>query len=272
MILTHLRYEVDGHIATITLDRPDVHNAYSEEMFDSIETALDTAEKDKNIRCVVLTGAGRSFSAGGDVKLMRDHAGMFEGDPVQLRSQYLRGITRIPRRFARFDKPVIAAINGHAIGAGLDLACMSDIRIASSRARFGSTFVKIGLVPGDNGAYFLSRVVGFPKALELILKGEVIDAEEALRIGLVVKVVEPKDVLKEAYIVANKIASNAPLAVQLAKSLVYQAWESHMEAALNLAVSYQSIVQNSQDHDEGVASIIERRDASFTGNYNCVPK
>lgn len=262
---TDLTYEVSDHIATITLDREESRNAYTDGMIDSLVRALDAAEVDDDVRCVIITGAGATFSAGGDVKLMRERAGMFEGDEVRLRNQYLRGIQRIPRRMARFEKPVIAAINGPAVGAGLDLACMCDIRIAIAGARFGSTFVKIGLIPGDGGAYLLSRVVGFAHALDLILSGRLIDTIEAERLGLVTEVVTEGDVLDHARRRATKIAENAPLAVRLAKSAVYQSWDLGLDAALNLAATYQAVVQNTEDHDEGVLAFLEGRKPIFKG-------
>ena len=260
-----LRYEKDASLAIITLDREEARNAYSDDMIDSITRAFDAAEVDDEVRCVVITGAGGTFSGGGDLKLMADHEGMFAGNPVQLRSAYLRGIHRVPRRLARFEKPVIAAINGPAIGAGLDLACMCDIRIAANGARFGSTFVKLGLIPGDGGAYLLSRVVGFPRALDLVMTGRLIDTLEAERIGLVHDVVEPNDLMETARKWAGRIAANAPLAVRLAKSAVYHSWDLGLDAALNLAATYQGIVQNTEDHDEGVRAMMERRTPQFKG-------
>ncbi|MFT6629806.1 MAG: 2-(1,2-epoxy-1,2-dihydrophenyl)acetyl-CoA isomerase [Flavobacteriales bacterium] len=233
---------------------------------ESLVRALDEAERDDDVRCVILTGAGTAFSGGGDLKLMRDHEGMFEGDPVHLRSAYLRGIQRIPRRFARFEKPVIAAINGPAIGAGLDLACMCDIRIASDGARFGSTFVKLGLIPGDGGAYLLARIIGVPRALELVISGRIIDTLEADRIGLINEIAMDDDVMKLARKRARKIAENAPLAVRLAKSAVYQSYDLSLDAALNLAATYQSIAQNTANHDEAVAAMLEGRKPSFENN------
>ncbi len=265
MELVDVRYEIEEGIATLTLDREESRNAYSEAMIDSIVRALNHAEESKDVRCVIVTGAGSSFSAGGDLQLMKDHAGMFEGNPVTLRSRYLRGIHRVPRRFARFEKPVIAAINGPAIGAGLDLACMCDIRIAANGARFGSTFVKLGLIPGDGGAYLLSRVVGFPRALDLVLTGRIIDTIEAERIGLVNELVDSHELMERARKRARKIAQNAPFAVRLAKSAIYQSYDLTLDGALNLAATYQGIVQNSDDHDEGVRALLDGRAPEFKG-------
>jgi 2-(1,2-epoxy-1,2-dihydrophenyl)acetyl-CoA isomerase len=265
MSYTDLRYEKNSAIVTITLDRPEARNAYSLGMIDSLVRAFDEAEEDDDVRVVILTGAGATFSAGGDLKAMKEHEGMFEGDPVRLRSQYLRGIHRIPRRFARFEKVVIAAINGPAIGAGLDLACMCDIRIAANGARLGSTFVKLGLIPGDGGAYLLARVVGFPRALEMVVTGRLIDTLEAERIGLINEVVDASELMPTALKRAERIAQNAPLGVRLAKSAVYRSWDLGLDDALNLAATYQGIVQNTTDHDEGVDAMLAGRPPVFKG-------
>ena len=177
----------------------------------------------------------------------------------------MQEIQRVPRRLARFSKPVIAAINGAAIGAGLDLSLMCDLRIASAKAIFGSTFVKVGLIPGDGGAYYLARAVGLATALDLCLTGRVIDANEAKTLGLVSRVVTPDELLTHASKVAEEIASNAPLAVQLTKAAVYQSLTLTPDAALQLAASFQGIAQTSQDHLEGVDAILERRSPSFKG-------
>jgi len=262
----HLHCQIDAPIAMLTLDRPDARNAYSPQMVDELVATLDRIELDDAVRCVVLTGAGSCFSAGGDLKLMRDRADMFAGDPVELRNRYLQGILRVPRRMARFGKPIVAAVNGAAIGAGLDLACMCDIRIASERAKFGSTFVKVGLIPGDGGAYFLARTIGLPRALELLLTGRVVDAEKALEIGLAHEVVASDDLMDRARAVADEISANAPLAVQLTRQAAYQSYDLGLEQALQLAASYQSVVQNTDDHLEGVDAILERRPPKFEGS------
>ena len=258
MELQDLRYEVADHVATITLDRPDARNAYSEAMVRSLRVAFRAAEDDPEVRVVLLTGEGSAFSAGGDLQLMREHSGMFEGSPAELRQRYLDGIHEVPKTIMGFRKPIVAAINGPAIGAGLDLACMCDIRVASSRARFGSTFIQLGLVPGDGGAYFLARIIGFPRALELILTGRVFDAIEADRMGLVHEIVEPIFVLPRAKEFATMIAAHPPEATKLARSLVYESWHLNAAQSLNLAASYQGIAQNRPEHDALVDAMIAR--------------
>ena len=265
MAYVDLGYEVCGRCALVTLDRPEARNAFSESMVESLVSAIDAAEADPHIRCVVLTGAGKAFSAGGDLKRMRDKEGMFEGGPIGLKRGYEAHIQRIPRRFARFDKPVVAAVNGPAIGAGLDLACMADVRLATDGARFGSTFVKVGLVPGDGGAFLLARTVGLPRALDLMLTGRVIDAHEAERIGLVQRLVLHEQLVEEALAYAETIAQNAPLAVQLTKRATYRSYEADLETALELAASYQGMAQNTADHFEAVDAMLEKREPRFTG-------
>ena len=265
MDLVDVRFAVEPPIATITLDRPDARNAYSEAMVDSLLAAFDAASGHPAVRVIILTGAGTAFSAGGDLKRMRDKTGMFAGGPAVLRHNYRVHIQRIPRAVAQVDKPIVAAVNGPAIGAGLDLACMCDFRIAAARAKFGSTFVKVGLIPGDGGAYILSRTIGLPQALSLILSGRVIDAAEALRLGLVHEVVADDDLMAAAHRFAEPIALNAPLAVQLAKRAIYRAFDHDLEGALELAATYQGIVQNSDDHAEAVRAMLEKRKPDFTG-------
>jgi enoyl-CoA hydratase/carnithine racemase len=263
--LPDLRRAREGAVLLLTLDRPDARNAYSEAMVDSLVRALDEAERDDEVRGVILTGAGAAFSAGGDLKRMLHREGMFAGGSVDLRRRYVDGIQRIPRRLALFDKPVIAAINGPAIGAGLDLACMCDLRVAARGVQLGSTFVKVGLVPGDGGAYFLARAVGFARALELVLTGRLVDADEAERIGLVHRVVAADDLLPAARALAAQIGDNAPLAVRLTKRAAYRSFDADLEQALELAATYQGVVQRTEDHREAVQALLERRSPVFRG-------
>lgn len=262
---TDLAYAREGALAILTLDRPDARNAYSSAMVDSLVAALDAAEHDDDVRAVVLTGAGKAFHAGGDLKQMRDASGMFAGDPVALRRQYIDGIQRVPRRLAQFDKPIVAAINGAAIGAGLDLACMCDLRVAARGVSLGSTFVKVGLVPGDGGAYVLARTIGFARALELVLTGRLVDTDEALAMGLVHRVVEPERLMTAACELANAVAANAPLALRLTKRAAYRSWDLDLDTALELAATYQGVVQNTADHREAVEAILAKRPPEFRG-------
>jgi len=256
--VSDIQYDVAGQVAMITLDRPDARNAYSEAMVDELLAALDRADDDTTVRAVVLTGAGPAFSAGGDLKAMRDRSGMFAGDPAELRTQYRRGLQQLPRRFDAFEKPVVAAVNGAAIGAGLDLALMADLRIASADARFGSTFARVGLIPGDGGAYLLTRVVGFARALDLVLTARIVDAEEALALGLVTTVVPAEDVLATARERAEQIAALPPKAVQAAKACLYRSVDHDLETALQLTAALQATVQHTDEHTKAVQDMIER--------------
>ncbi|MFP4600138.1 MAG: enoyl-CoA hydratase-related protein [Persicimonas sp.] len=256
--MADILYDVDDAIATITLNRPEARNAYSSQMAEELVGALDRAELDEQVRAVIVTGAGPAFCAGGDLKAMRDKSGMFAGDPVELRDNYLRGLQSIPRRFERFEKPVIAAINGHAIGAGLDLSLMCDIRIGSDEAKFGSTFAKVGLIPGDGGAYLLTRVVGFSTAVELILTARIIDADEALEVGLISEVVAREDVLDRARQTAAAIAKLPPKAVKIAKAALYRCVDRDIETSLQLTAALQSCVQRTDEHDQAVADMLDQ--------------
>lgn len=260
-----LEYRVDGAVARITLDRPDARNAYSEAMVASLVAAFDAAEADDAVRVVVLTGAGKAFCAGGDLKRMRDQSGMFAGGPDALRRNYQQGIQRIPMRLGSFDKPVIAAVNGPAMGAGLDLACMCDIRIASTRAKFGSSFINVGLVPGDGGAYFLTRTIGFPRALDMMLTGRVVDPEEARTLGLVTAVVDGDSLLDTAQSQAVDLAARSPIALRLIKRAAYQSLGADLSAALELAATFQGIAQTTEDHREAVAALLEKRPPQLKG-------
>lgn len=267
--MTDVRYATDGPVATITLDRPEARNAYSEAMVGQLVSAIDRADADPAIRAVVLTGAGKAFSAGGDLKRMRDRQGMFEGDAATLRRRYVDTIQQIPRRLDRFDKPIVAAVNGPAIGAGLDLACMCDLRIAGRRALFGSTFVKVGLIPGDGGAFILARTIGFPRALEMVLTARLVGPDEALAMGLVHRVVDDAadaDALRAAaHEAAAGLAALPPVAVQLAKRAAYRSWSMTLDEALELAATYQGITQRTADHVEAVSALLEKRPGVFKG-------
>lgn len=256
--MSELEYaKLEDHIATITLNRPEARNAYSDELKVALLDALDEAESDDDVRVVIVTGAGKAFSAGGDIKAMRDRSGMFAGDPPELRTRYRHGLQAVTRRFDAFEKPVIAAMNGAAIGAGLGLALNCDIRICSERAKLGATFAKVGLIPGDGSGYLLTRIVGFAKALELVLTARVLTAEDALAIGLVNEVVPGEEVMTRALEVASEIAALPPKCVRLAKAHIYRTAHTDLNTSLHMAAAFQGLTQSTDEHLEAVESMIE---------------
>lgn len=256
-----------GHIALLTLNRPDTRNALSgEAMFAAFEDIFASLNADMGVRVAILTGAGTSFCSGGNVAEMRDRTGMFAGSPEDIAQRYREGIQRIPRAFESLQVPIIAAVNGPAIGAGNDLACMCDLRIASSTARFAESFVKVGIVPGDGGCWLLPRVVGHAHAAEMALTGDAIDADEALRIGLVSRVVPPEALPVEALRLAGRIAANPPQVLRWTRQLLQQARTGTLDEALNAAGRLQGQAHHTADHTEAVAAFFEKRAPRFTGD------
>src|SRR5581483_10476352 len=203
------------------------------------------------VRAVILTGSGPSFSAGGDIKEMARQAGP-NVDTLAIRNDYRRGIQRLPPALFELEVPVIAAVNGHAIGAGLDLACTCDMRIASEEAKFAENFVKLGIIPGDGGAWLLPRVIGLSRAAEMSFTGNVIDASTALAWNLVSRVVPRENLLAAANELADQIAANAPHAVRMTKRLMREAIHSRLESILELSASFQALSHKTADHREAV--------------------
>lgn len=262
-----LIYEEREGIVTLTMNRPDERNALSEEadMLEFVDVC-DKVNRDTSIRVVILTGAGSAFSAGGNVKFMRDKRGFSAGSPIEIRNAYRNGIQQIPLALYNLDVPIIAAVNGHAIGAGMDLSCMCDVRIVSDTAKFASSFVKLGIVPGDGGAWLLSRTVGPAKALELMLTGETIDAAEAKVIGLATKVVPHASLMAEVMVFAKRIAAHPPLTLRLTKRLLRESQHVRLDTSLEMAAAYQALAHYTTDHDEAVHAFLEKRTPSFTGH------
>jgi enoyl-CoA hydratase/carnithine racemase len=255
-----------GHVETWTLNRPEQRNPISDpDVVDALVANVERANADPQVRAVVLTGAGPAFSAGGNVKDMAARRPPFDGPPATLRERYRYGIQRIPRAMYAFDVPVVAAVNGPAIGAGCDLACMCDLRVASTDAIFAESFVRIGLIPGDGGAWLLQRLVGPARAAEMTLTGDPVDAATALEWGLVSRVVEPAALLEEAQALAERIAANPPQTVRLAKKLLREAAHQSLESVLELSAAYQAISQRTADHDEALAGLLEKRPTTYTG-------
>jgi enoyl-CoA hydratase/carnithine racemase len=261
-----IQLEKKGAIAVLTLNRPEAMNALGEPGDgDRVAEACDAINQDYGIRCAILTGAGKAFSAGGNVKAMQNRSGAFAGAPVNVRNGYRTNVHRIVNALFNLEVPLIAAVNGAAIGLGCDVACMADVRISSETAKFGVTFLKLGLIPGDGGAWLLPRVVGFSRACELLFTGDVIDAKQALEWGLVSRVVPPDQLLNEAQALAARIAKQPPHSLRLAKSLLRQGQNASYQTVMEMSAAAQALMHHTQDHAEGVAAILEKREPNFTG-------
>lgn len=261
-----LLYQQEGSVVTLTMNQDETRNAISSDaMIDAFEAAAKKINRDDSVSVVVLTGAGKAFSSGGNVKDMHEKEGMFGGSPVELREGYRRGIQRIPLAMNNLEVPLIAAVNGPAIGAGCDLAMMCDIRIASTKAKFAESFAKIGIIPGDGGAWFLPRAIGMSRACEMAFTGEAVDADTALSWGMVSQVAEPEELMTAAYKMAERIAVNPPRALRMTKKLLKEGQKVSLETLLELSASMQALAHHTSDHGEAVAAMLEKREPRFTG-------
>jgi len=261
-----LSIERHGSIALITLNDPATRNALSPNLVTALVDFLEGANADDGLACIVLAGAGEAFCSGGNIKDMQQGTDpMFAGSPQQIQDAFRVGIQRIPRLFQALDVPIIAAVQGAAIGAGCDLECMCDIRIASTDAKFAESFLRVGLVAGDGGAWLLPRVVGYARALEMALTCRAIDASEAQSWGLVAQVVERDALLETALNMARTIAAFPLRSVRLNKRLIRQSLNLTLDECLELSAAYQAIVQHTTDQKEAVAALLEKRPARFTG-------
>lgn len=256
----------EGHVLVLRLNDPQTRNSLNgDDFYSALEQTVTRANEDFSVRAVVLTGEGSAFSSGGNVRDMKNRTGMFGGTPQQIAEQYRVGIQRIPRALWALDVPSIAAVNGPAIGAGCDLTCLCDIRVASQKAVFAESFVRVGIVAGDGGSWLLPRVVGYSKAAEMAFSGETVDAETALQIGLVSKVVAPDELMPAAMDLANRIAVNPPHVLRWTKRLMKDAQHDRLEDTLAKAASYQAIAHGTEDHVEAVNALLEKRPAQFKG-------
>lgn len=253
-------YEQEAGVVTLTLNLPEKRNPISEpEMVEGLVAALARMNADTTVRAAILAAAGPAFSSGGDIGAMDRALEQRQKDPARTQEYYRDGIQRIPLAFERLEVPIIAAVNGAAIGAGCDLACMCDIRIAGESARFAESFVKLGIVAGDGGAWMLPRLVGFSKACELAFTGDAIDAAEALACGLVSRVVPDAELLPAARALAARIAVNPTQAVRMTKRLLVQGRSMRLDAALEMAAAMQSLAHASEDHRAAVEAFLSRR-------------
>lgn len=258
-------YEQEGPVALLSLNRPELRNPISEaDMVEAVVGALERLNADLTVRVAILTGRGSAFSSGGNLRHMG--AAAASRPPVETRRQYETGIQRIPLMFERLEVPIIAAVNGPAIGAGCDLACMCDIRIAAESARFAESFVKVGIIPGDGGAWLLQRVVGYSKAAEMAFTGDMLDARAALECGLVSKVVPDAELLAAARELAGRIAANPPHVLRMTKRLLQESRHARLDSVLKLSAAMQSLAHTTKDHAEAVDAMLNKRKPSFTGD------
>ncbi|WP_448548784.1 enoyl-CoA hydratase-related protein [Thalassotalea fusca] len=250
--------EINDGIACLTMNRHDVRNALTgTAIVDDIVSVVDWINQSTEIAVLVITGNGTAFSAGGNLKDMRDKVGDFSGDAITLQKKYQQGIQRMTLAMDRLTVPAIAAVNGPAIGAGFDLVNMCDIRIASTQARFGETFINLGLIPGDGGAWLLQRIIGYQKAAELTFTGRVIDADTALNYGILLKVVPEDRLMPAAYQLAEEIASKPHYAIKATKQLMKTAQSDNITEHLQLCAHKQSLCHQEPEHIATVCKLID---------------
>lgn len=258
--LLHYEQDKDG-IVVLTLDHPETRNALTgNAMVDALLQACARIEGDPTVRVVILTARGSVFSSGGNIHDMQRQIGPEVG-AAALRQEYRHGIQRLPLAIHALEVPTIAAVNGPAIGAGCDLACMCDVRIAADEATFAESFVKLGIVPGDGGAWFLPRLIGMARAAEMSFTGDAIDARTAADWGLVSRVVPSADLLPTARALAGRMAANSPDAVRMTKRLLREGQHARLDTLLELSAAYQALAHKTPAHAEAVENFIARRAA-----------
>jgi 2-(1,2-epoxy-1,2-dihydrophenyl)acetyl-CoA isomerase len=259
-------YEVEDRVATITLNKPERLNAFDDQMLEEWADAIQKADQDPDVGAIIITGAGRGFCSGMNVAAEAGGSGILRTEAtVATRRHSLRDrVHPIPRALIQLEKPYIAAINGAAAGAGMDMASMADIRFASSNARMGMTYVRMGLIPGDGGTYSLPRI-GVQKALDLIWTGKLITAQEALEMGYLMAVYEPDQLLPQVKAYAKQIAKGPGVAVQLSKKLVYRSANISFDEHLDVAQMAMFVAQTTEDAKEGPRAFMEKREPQFKG-------
>jgi 2-(1,2-epoxy-1,2-dihydrophenyl)acetyl-CoA isomerase len=258
-------YEAREGIAKITINRPERMNGYSEPMVKDLLAAIDLARQDEDVRVLIITGTGRAFCAGGDISGQPDTASRFRGHPMGHLLEMREGFHQLVLSLNRFDKPVIAAVNGAAVAGGLTLALCCDFRIASDQARLGDTALKFGLLCDEGGAYFFPRVMGMDKALRMTMLAEVYDAKTALELGLVTEVVAHDKLEARTMEFARRLADGPPLAIRMAKRMMYKQQEMTLANALEDAALSVMITNPSEDVREGTRAFREKRKPAFKG-------
>jgi enoyl-CoA hydratase/carnithine racemase len=260
-------FEKTGRIATITLNRPESRNAIAthQDCADLV-AALQKAESDPDVSVAIITGAGKAFCAGGDLKAMKDRVGIGPlATPADTRVNYKRGVHSVARAMQDLEIATVAAVNGPAIGLGLDIAILCDLKIISETAAVASSFVKVGVVPGDGGAWVLQKAIGYARAAEMVLTGDQYSAAQVVEMGLFNKAVKPEALMDEARALAQRIAINPPRAIRLTKRLLREAQHARYADVLELSAAYQAIAHETADHAEAVDAFIAKRPPNFTG-------
>lgn len=257
-----LKFDVHEKVATITFNNPEKLNAFNPEMLDAYFARLDECRTRDDVNVIILTGSGRGFCSGGDTGGM---GGGNQPTPKQAKDNLAGMIQRIPLRLQEVDKPVIAAINGAAVGAGLDMALQCDLRYAGESAKLSETYVRMGLVPGNGAAWFLPRIVGVPKALELLWTADFLTGRQAYEIGLVNGVFPDDKLMEGTYEVAGRIARAAPISVRYIKRLVYQGQSMDLRSHLDMVSSHMIVARTSEDHVEAIDAFRNKRAPQFKG-------
>ncbi len=263
MLFETILLEKNEGIGVLTLNRPERQNAFNEKMWTEMVQALHEVNKDDEIRVLVIKGAGKAFCAGADVGGMASKEKKSRGAEAIRRG--FANVQKMILGIQQMEKPTIAMINGAAVGGGFDLACACDIRTGSENSRFMVAFTRIGLFPGWGGTWLIPRIIGIPKAAEMLFTGNFMDAEEAKSLNLLNKLVPAQNLESETMSLARQIANGPPIAIRLAKLQLYQGLEIDLDIALKLAAAFETITLSSQDHKEGVAAFREKRHPQYRG-------
>lgn len=267
MAYESILYDVQDGVATITLNRPDRLNAFDDQMLVEWLDAIRAADADRGVGAIIITGAGRGFCSGMNVASAASGGGLLRSESsVADRRHSLRDrVHTIPRALIQLEKPYIAAINGAAAGAGMDMATMADIRFAATTARVGMSYVKMGLIPGDGGTFTLPRIVGVQRALDMIWNGQMVTAQQALEMGYLLAVYEPEELMPRVKEYARNLAKGPAIAIQIAKKLVYRSEHLTFDEHLDFAQMAMFVAQSSEDAKEGPRAFVERREPNFRG-------
>lgn len=261
-----LLVERRGAVAIARFNRPQDRNTITEpEQSEEIVAFCAEMARDPSVRAIVLTGEGKAFCAGGNLKLMQDRAGMFGGSPWQMRNAYRTSVQMIGPALTELEVPVIAAINGPAIGLGLDIACMCDIRLIADTAVLAESYVRLGIIPGGGGGWLLPRLIGPQRAALMTFTGDAIDAATALEYGLVAEVLPAAGLLDRAIELANRIAANPGHATRLAKRLMREGADMKLDGLLQMAAAFQALSHHTEDHHEAIDAFLGKRPPKFSG-------